>query len=90
MPVESKMALIVFGNVILQVITKRFCDIIRTLFSISKQQCTGIPFCPQLADKAVDILCKLGAVYRNPDKINGYYQSLTKAIFRRTISTQKL
>lgn len=47
MPVESKMALIVFGNVILQVITKRFYDIIRTLFSISKQQCTGIPFCPQ-------------------------------------------
>ena len=36
-------------------------------------QCTGVSVCPKRTDKAADILYKLGATYRNPDKINGHH-----------------
>lgn len=55
----------------------------KDIVAVQGQQCAGIPFCPQRADKAAVILCKFGTGHRNPHKIFSCYQILKKAMSGR-------
>ncbi len=55
----------------------------RNIVTVQGWQFTGVQVCPQRADKAADILCKLGAEHRKPHKTNSSYQSPAKAMSKR-------